>query len=739
LKRYYYNIALSKNPLRRTFTYYSHQALERGTRVIVSFGQKKRQIGYVVSVPEEINFDIKKIKPVQAIIDESPLCEPFHLDLLDDVTQYYLSPPGKVYDLLFGITGEKSLEKLKSRRQRKRPVIDPKRMKITLNQSLEDLFSQRLSEQGLKIVQYLMFYKEAFLDDLIEALALKTKSPINTLEKNKIVRIHPSSMRDHATQIPARLDLTREQKGVVEKFFSKRANGELQQLLYGITGSGKTEVYFEIMEHYLENHSQIIFLLPEIGLTPQIIQRVRERFPDKKLSVYHSGLTQTERREAFYRAVHSDIDILLGTRSSVWLPLKKPGLIIVDEEHDESYMQSEVDPVYNCKKVVYKLSRMLNIPVILGSATPLVEDYYKATSGGYSLHQLKKRPKGLRLPDVEMINLNDARMVAGNFSEQVLDEIEKTLREKTQVMLLTGKKGYASYVTCTICGTVLKCPNCDVSLTYHKKSGRLKCHYCGYSRKYNHICPVCGSNAMVFRGFGSERVEQKLEGFFPSARIIRVDRENQPDHASLSNVMKIIERNEADIIVGTRLISKGLNFPNVQLAVILNADQTLFFPDFRSPERTFNLIHQMAGRAGRSKAGARVLIQTYSPEDSAIQFGIENDYEGFVKTELAEREKAVYPPFSNLILIESRDSDSEKARHQLAMMAEKLKEKDWQKTLIMGPAEAFINRISGKFRFHLLVKTESAIEFEQIKCIIKRENLSRRNIHVVIDPIKMIL
>jgi len=739
---YYYAIALSKNPLNRSFTYASTERLIPGTRVKVQFAKRKRpETGYVLSesFPEESDRTFE-IKEISEIIDGDLLFDHSYLQLLKWVTDYYLNPPGVVYDLIYRnipeVLSGKKIEKI--RQQTDASMIT--REVLIIKKNIDDLPLTKLSDTGLRIIQYLYFYPDSTISDLKDELNLKSISPVKTLIQNGILALK-TVYETQRSQRNQRVRLSDEQKRVVDDFLTQTAEGKRKHLLYGITGSGKTEVYFEIMEHYLERKRQILFMLPEIALTSQIIKRIRNRFQDRKIVLYHSALTQTKRKNIAEAALNGEIDILVGTRSAMWLPLKDLGFVVVDEEHDESFMQSDGIPVYDTKQAILTLCDFKEIPVLFGSATPEIESYEKAIVGEFTLHRLNSRPGGLSLPEVINIDLTRTEIIRGFLTQEVIHAIEHTLKNGGQCMILTGKKGYASYVTCSLCGHIIKCPNCDVSLTYHKSSNLLKCHYCGHTVEFEHTCPSCGNNSLIPRGFGSERVEDQIQMLFPDSRILRVDRENSPRESDLVKAWEMIEKGETDIIVGTRLISKGLNFPNIQLVIILNADQMLYFPDFRSTERTFSLIHQMSGRAGRGKENARVIVQSYSPNTSSIHFAEKNDYESFFKAEIGIRRQAGYPPFSKLILFESKDERKEKALSRLERLAEFIESQEVLKDVqILGPVEAFIGRISGKFRYHMLIRTENGNdEIEQFKSIIKKNDKYIREISIIVDPRKTIV
>ena len=748
---FYYQAAISNNPIRAYFTYSSEQELTSGSRVIVSFGRKKRQLAYIINrIKKEECPEGVEIKEIDEIIDHSALLDGDYFSLLTWASDFYLSPPGKVFDLVFKTLGTSpfntSSKKYSSENMKKKSSANLsksglKKKRFVVNDSLNSLSNNRISQQGMDIIQYLLFFPDADLQEIIQSLDMKTITPLQTLIKNNILSVEHYQQKNGCLADPQKVNLSSAQKMIVTDFFKASDEGLLKHLLYGITGSGKTEVYFEIMDQLLSQEQQVLFMLPEISLTPQIIKRTKARFPGKNIAVYHSNLTKTMRRRVFSQAIQSDIDILLGTRSSIWVPLKRLGLIVVDEEHDESFMQSENKPVYDARKVVSKLSELKGIPIIFGSATPSIETYYEATTGKMQLHTLKFRPKGLKLPQISNVNLSKIPVIQGFLTNEVLKGIEETTKNDGQCMILTGKKGFASYVTCGVCGFTIKCPNCDVSLTYHKGGGDLRCHYCGYSQPFVYQCPSCSNNSLVPRGFGSERVEEQLQKLFPDLRIIRIDRDIAPNTQELEKALKIIERREVDIVVGTRMISKGLDFPDIQLVVILNADHMLYFPDFRSTERTFSLIHQMSGRAGRARKEARVILQSYSPDEDPIRFAEKNDFESFFNSEIKKRHQAQYPPFKRIILFESKDINSEKAFERLKRLKNKLAEQnDASLYQILGPVEAFIKKLSGKYRYHMLLKLDNDNDIiKKVKEILKENEQHLSAIGIIIDPIRTII
>ena len=747
---YYYHTAISNSPLRTYFTYSSDRKLSKGMRVSVTFGKKTKQIAYIIQeiTPQDCPQDIE-IKAIDQILDESPIIDNNYFNLLIRIINYYLSPPGKVFDLIFKALGKTKVQ-FPQKRQSKQKTPDAgtaltkaglKKKRLMINEELSTLTGSNISQQGLDIIQYLLFFPEATSLEMIKSLSLKSVSPIQTLLKNGILSVIDETDEKEKTKLANKVVLNFQQEQIVTDFFQAVENGKMKHLLYGITGSGKTEVYFEMIERILAQGKQTLFILPEIALTPQIVKRTQARFPTKTIAVYHSNLTNSMRKKTFLQAMQSEIDILLGTRSSVWLPLDRLGLIVVDEEHDESYMQGETNPIYDARKVCSLLSELKGIPLLFGSATPSIESFHDATTGVTQLHKLKFRPKGLQLPKISNINLSQTPTLKGLLTNEVIKAIEETIKNDGQCMILSGKKGFASYVTCSICGYTLKCPNCDVSLTYHKGTADLRCHYCGFSQPFTHRCPSCSNHSMVPRGFGSERVEEHLQKLFPDSRIIRIDRDNAPGTKELEKAWQQIERREVDIVVGTRMISKGLDFEAVQLVVILNADHMLYFPDFRSTERTFSLIHQMSGRAGRAREEARVIIQSYSPEEDPIRFAEKNDFESFFQSEIKKRKQGEYPPFKRIILFESKDAHAEKALERLNKLKILLeKQKKDISFQLLGPVEAFITKISGKYRYHMLLKMDDNNDIiNRVKIFLKENDKYLLNMNVIIDPIRSII
>ena len=499
------------------------------------------------------------------------------------------------------------------------------------------------------------------------------------------------------------LELNEEQEKCVRSILS---NSQFKtHLLYGVTGSGKTEVYKKLTEDVLKKGRQVLLLLPEIFLTPQIVQRFSETFPDQ-VGVLHSQITPRKKTDVWQQFLNQKKSILIGTRSALFCPLPKLGLIIVDEEHDGSFKQEEKFR-YNARDSAIVLAKELDLPIVLGSATPSLSSWHQADKGVYQLHKLTKRAFQQALPSVSIVDLKENQFKEGPFwlSEKLFVQIQETLSRDKQVALFLNRRGVAHSLLCKQCGYCLSCPNCDLTLTLHQ-SQHLLCHYCSYVEKKPDRCPNCQSkDQWLEKGLGTEGVEQVIKNLFPAVRVIRADRDAIDSRQEMENFMKVVEKKEAQIIIGTQMLSKGLDFPSIELVGLLLADMGFHFPDFRATERTFQILLQMAGRAGR-KEGGEVLLQTFNPGHLSLNFMKNHDYEAFAKEELKIRKKLFYPPFSRLCLIEVDSLKEEEGKQfikELAQLAEK--KKPAENFILLGPSPAPIFKIKNRYRFQILIKS----------------------------------
>jgi primosomal protein N' (replication factor Y) len=493
-------------------------------------------------------------------------------------------------------------------------------------------------------------------------------------------------------------------------------------LLHGVTGSGKTEIYLRAMEEVVRQGKEVLILVPEISLTPQTIQRFRARCSG--VAVLHSHLGSAERGWHWRRAAAGQVPVIVGARSAVFAPARKLGLIVIDEEHEGSFKQ-ESTPRYHARDVAVMRARLQEIPIILGSATPSLESWHNAQRGSYTLLTLPNRVLDLPLPQVGLIDLRHEAIAAASRIRAISPSLERamrdTLRDKGQVMLLLNRRGFSTHVHCPSCGHVESCEHCDLALTYHRQTGRVMCHYCGYRRDPPKLCPKCGKMEIRYQGIGTEKLQAEIEERFPGAVVRRMDSDSMRRPGSHGRVLSAFRRGLIDILLGTQMIAKGLDFPNVMLVGVVNADMGLHIPDFRSAERTFQLLSQVSGRAGRGPRGGRVLIQTFNPEQPCVFLAAQHDYEAFAKLEMGHRQEHNYPPFQRLARLIIRSKKADKAAafadrlaadFQHAMQGLQLSEK--APVRLLGPAEAPVFRLKGFSRFHFQLQSASPAALHQL-------------------------
>jgi len=505
-------------------------------------------------------------------------------------------------------------------------------------------------------------------------------------------------------------------------------------LLHGVTGSGKTEVYFSIVEELIEKGFQTLFLLPEISLTPQNVKRFTDRF-GKKVAIYNSSLSNGKKNYAVKSFSEGGADILIGTRSAVFLKAKKLGMIIIDEEHEYTYKQQET-PFYDTRKIAVWRSELENCKVILGSATPSLESMKKAKDGLFELVCLSKRSDNRKMPDVEIVDMGANKKVTRNISLPLYQYMEKTIKDGNQILLLLNRRGFSTFVLCKSCHKPVKCKNCDISLNYHKKENILMCHYCGFKTRLPDKCSECDNSEFEYMGSGTERVEDELKLLFPDKKILRVDRDSSSKKDFYWNFYNDMNNKKIDIVIGTQMIGKGFDFPGVTCVGVLWADFILDFPDFRSPEKTAQLLLQVAGRAGRGSEG-KVFIQTYAPEHYAVKCSINHNYDYFYGEEILRRKVMNFPPFGSLIRILFRGKNKELVEKDIEKFCKQIEEKIG-KNNILGPAEAPVNFLRGFYRYHILIKMNHNRKalYELFKKSL--ENILNSEYRIDVDPVDML-
>lgn len=524
-------------------------------------------------------------------------------------------------------------------------------------------------------------------------------------------------------------ELTDDQKHVVSEVIKNSPN---TFLLYGVTGSGKTEVYMELIDYYLKQGKTSIVLVPEISLTPQMVSRFQARFGDN-IAAIHSGLSDGERYDEYRRIVRGEVSIVIGARSAIFVPLKNIGIIIIDEEHSDSYKQSDPSPRYNAKDIALIRAKKHNCSVVMGSATPSLEAMARAMKGVFRLLELPNRVNGKKLPNIEIVDMNqEIRRVKGHFSKQLVDEINKRLERSEQVILLLNRRGYSSFVTCKNCGFTFKCPNCDITLTYHKSSNTLRCHYCGYGEKVYKKCPKCGEEALSNLGIGTQRIEEELNNLFPKARVLRMDYDTTSRKGMHEEMIEEFRRQEYDILLGTQMVAKGLDFPNVTLVGVINADTSLNIPDFRSSENTYDLLSQVAGRSGRSEKNGDVIIQTFNKDHYAISLTKYNDYLKFYKEEMQNRRQLKYPPYYFLCNIKVSGKNPEYILEESLKIKRSLA-RNFPDFIILGPSTCSIFKVNNIYRYNIILKYKRKGNLTDILEKIVNHYKSNTKLQVAID------
>ena len=693
-----------------------------GSRIRVPL-RNRPSTGTVVAFisSDELGVAVSKIKPIIDLISEKPVLTSGLIDLGRWISDYYLAPMESVMRSLIpeSVRGENHDFK--------------KLLFVKLKRKFTDEEFELLSKKAPKQAKILQEISDNKLPVPLSRLGQGARSSIDSLDKKGFVQVSQEvSKRDpHAEDkfIPSKpLTLTNPQKGCLEKIIhaTKDPVNSKPLLLHGVTGSGKTEVYLQAIFSVIEKGQTALVLVPEISLTPQTVARFKRRFAhiQDQVAVLHSHLSGGERFDEWHKIVEGNAKIVIGARSALFAPLKKLGLIVVDEEHEGSYKQDS-SPRYHARDVAVVRAKIEGCSVVLGSATPSLESIQNTKIGKYELIELKERVDNCSLPLIRIIDLkNESRNLskAGGpaiISERLRSAINDRLKKGEQTILFLNRRGFATSLSCPSCGHVCGCPECSVSLTFHRKEEKLICHMCGYQRVAPKKCPECKDPAIRFAGFGTEKVEEVLGKVFPSARIARVDTDTMSRKGALRKTLGDFKAVKLDILVGTQMIAKGLHFPNVTLVGILNADIGLHIPDFRSGERTFQLLTQVAGRAGRGEMEGEVLIQTFTPHSPSVQFARHHDYEGFSDQELEFRKSFSYPPFSHCIILTCRSKNSSLAEFTLQTLHKRLQKNLPDYILLGEPLPSPLSKAAGQFRFQLMLRSESPRSMSQyIKSII---------------------
>ena len=565
-------------------------------------------------------------------------------------------------------------------------------------------------DQPIKVAD---FVKMGSTNAVVKALAEKGAVEIYQHQTSRVDEFEMDKEETH--------QLTLKQNEALEQIKSEFVS-KSTVLLHGVTSSGKTEIYLKLMEQVIAKGNKILYLLPEISVTTQIVHRIKKHFGER-VGVYHSKFNQNERVELWQKTLQGDFDIIIGPRTALFMPFEKLGLIIVDEEHESTYKQMDAKPFFQARDMAMLLGSMMKAKILLGSATPSIDSYYNAMQGKYGYVELKERFGNVKLPDIQLVDLKKAQRdkeMTYDISHVLRDEIIEQLKEQKQVILFQNRRGYAPIMECNSCGNTPECPNCDVSLTYHKFSNQLKCHYCGYAQAKPNRCVSCGSVELNTKGLGTEQIEDQLVEIFPDARIRRMDVDAMRGKFAYEKLIEDFENKEVDILVGTQMITKGFDFGNVSLVGVIRADSLLNFPDFRAHEKAFQLLTQVSGRSGRRLDQGKVLIQSYQPEHQILQNVTTYNYHQTMKDILYERKEFIYPPFARLINIRFKHKNKERLDKTAAQLVQLLKP-SFDRRCLLGPEAPAISRINNLYITDVMIKILPNQSPIKVKQLIKKE------------------
>ena len=695
-------ISSSVKTLNRIFDYEIPENLnvEIGTRVFVPFGNKKvPEEGIVVGIKEKSEYKIKKILNVQKEkidiekIELAKWMAKRYICNLSDCLKLMLTP---------GTTAKNTETRVKER------TINLIILAKDIDEIQDDIDSGKIkSEKQKNVLEFLINNENATMQD-IEIFTDCSRSIVNTLIKNgyleyKEQQVERNPFIHKVENKTKNLILTEEQQIALNSIKEK---GEY--LLYGVTGSGKTEIYLQLIEKKLKENKSSIMLVPEISLTPQTVDRFIARFGEEKIAVLHSKLSIGERFDQWNKIKDGRAKIIIGARSAIFAPAQDLGLIIIDEEHDESY-KSEMSPRYDAREIAEYIAKKQKIPLILGSATPDLKSYYKAQNGEIELLKLTQRANNSSLPAVEIVDLRQ-ELASGNksmLSEKLQEEIKKNLLVNKQTILFLNRRGFSTFIMCRDCGYTVKCKRCDITMTYHKNENKLKCHYCGYEEDVVKECPECHSKNIKYFGAGTQRLEDEVHNIFPDATTIRMDVDTVSKKNSHEEILNKFKNENINILIGTQMVVKGHHFPNVTLVGVVAADSSLNLGDFRANEKTFQTLTQVAGRAGRGDCEGRVIIQTYNPDNYAIEYSKLQDYDLFYNTEIELRKQLKYPPFCDIILIDMSAKNLAELKKVAKDLHTYLKNRVINEKfglLLYSPVPSPVDKIKDRYRWRMIIK-----------------------------------
>ena len=713
-------VELSHVFIDKTFTYKIKEEdlnkIKIGMRVEVPFGNRVLE-GFVLNIRQ--NNEEIPLKEIIKVIDNYPI-------LNDELLK------------LGHFIKENTMCTLISAYQAMLPVALKAKIKTNYSPKLEKYISlNNLDLENIKLTP-----KQEQIINLLKTSSPIKKTELELISKSSVKNLLDKNIITISTKEKYRLNLTKEetkpyilndkQQEIYNEIISNLNN--ITYLLYGITGSGKTNIYMEVIDKVIKEGKKAILLVPEISLTPQIIKRFTSKF--NNIACLHSALSQGEKYDEWRKIKENKVDIVIGARSAIFAPLENIGVIIIDEEHSSTYKQDST-PRYNAIDIAKERCKYHNCALILGSATPSLESYSRAEHGVYKLLTLTKRYND-KLPKIEIIDMNNEFKKNNNyFSKKLLDELQETINKKEQAILFLNRRGYSSYITCKECGNTIKCPNCDITLTYHKSSNMLRCHYCGYAEKKEENCKYC-HNKLIDYGLGTEKVEEEIQKLITGAKVVRMDIDTTTKKNSHETIIKDFMNEKYNILIGTQMIAKGLDFPNVTLVGVINADISLNFPDFRSSENTFQILNQVSGRSGRGTKAGKVLIQTYNPNHYAIKYSKDNNYLGFYKEEMQIRKTLKYPPYYYICEIKIISKEYNLASINSVKISKYLKD-NIKNAIILGPSISNTFKINNKYHFQIIIKYKNIYEIKKYIEKINTHYFNDKNIKLEIDfnPMKL--
>lgn len=727
-------------PLDGTFTYAVSDEmaarLAMGVRVLVPLGKTKTYTGLCAGEPHDKAEGIEpdKVKMIIAVLDHAPMLLPHQLRLWQWMSDYYMSPLGDIYKAALP-SGLKREEGFRAKTETCVGLCETYRNARALHVALDTM--GRAVKQQQVLTTYLALSRWDAVDDggkcanVVEVTREElvnechcTLAVVKSLCDRKILYVYEREVGRLNRGGDYRPELVKPLSEAQQDAYNRLLMQMMKKnvvLLHGVTSSGKTELYIHLIAKALGEHKQVLYLLPEIALTVQITSRLQRVFGDR-LGIYHSKYSDAERVEIWQKQLSQNpFDIVLGARSAVFLPFHRLGLVIIDEEHESSFKQQDPSPRYHARSAGIVLAQMVGAKTVLGTATPSMESYYNAQTGKYGLVELMTRYQGIQLPEVRVVDVKDLRrrkMMSGPFSPPLLAAIREALAQERQVILFQNRRGFAPMIVCKVCGWVPKCKNCDVSLTYHKRLNLMTCHYCGFTQPVAQQCPNCGNTDLTGRGYGTEKIEDRLRDIFPEARVARMDLDTTRTRNAYERLIDDFGRGKTNVLVGTQMISKGLDFERVAVVGILDADSMLNYPDFRAYEHAFMMMSQVSGRAGRKGKRGLVILQTRSADLPVVQQVVRHDFKGFYQDLLSEREMFHYPPFYHLVYVflkHKNDSLAEAAAQEMgALLRRRLGER------VLGPDKPAVARVKAMSIRKMVIKLESGISLRDVRAALRQ-------------------